>query len=291
MSFPNFKNKHNKDSFFTPKEFMEYQRKIGKYPKFKTPKGVIFCYDRSFMKYLLENHKTTKFDKFFNTYLLNETDNQIAVVANFGIGAPVVVTILEELIAFGVKNFISIGTAGSLQKHLKVGDLVVCERAIRDEGTSHHYLPISKYSYASKKMTEKITYQLDKLKQSYVVGTSWTIDAPYRETVAEAKYYQKEGVLTVEMEASALFAVAEYRKVNLGAIFTASDSLAELKWQPKFHNPRTGKSLDILYKVAVDVLMNKNNILDSAGILDNREINNLTEIILDSRKLSRKRKV
>ena len=57
------------------------------------------------------------------------------------------------------------------------------------------------------------------------------------------------------MEASALFSVAKYRKVNLGAIFTASDSLAELKWDPQFHNERTKRSLEILYKSAIEFLM------------------------------------
>ena len=92
---------------------------------------------------------------------------------------------------------------------------MVCEKAIRDEGTSHHYLKPSKYAYASKDMTQKIKNSLDKFKQKYFVGTSWTIDAPYRETVAEATQYQKEGVATVEMEASALFAVSQYRNVEL----------------------------------------------------------------------------
>ena len=133
---------------------------------------------------------------------------------------------------------------------------MVCEKAIRDEGTSHHYLKYSKYAYASKRLTKKIMESLEKLKQKYFVGTSWTIDAPYRETIAEAKQYQKEGVATVEMEASALFAVAQYRNVELGAIFTISDSLAELEWKPKFHLKKTKKGLEILYKVAIDVLQN-----------------------------------
>ena len=107
---------------------------------------------------------------------------------------------LEELIAFGVKRFISIGTAGTLQKDIKVGDLIVCEKAIRDEGTSYHYLKPSKYAYASKEMTKRIKNALDALEQKYFVGTSWTIDAPYRETVVEARQYQKEGVATVEMK-------------------------------------------------------------------------------------------
>lgn len=257
MGFPNLKDKHANGSMFTPSEFMVYQKKRGKYPKFKTPKGIIFCYQRSLIEFILKNHKTTKVKGFDGEmYLLDETNGKVAVIDKFGIGAPVVATLLEELIAFGVKKFISIGTAGTLQKNIAIGDLMVCEKAIRDEGTSHHYLKPSKYAYASKDMTNKIKNSLDKFKQKYFVGTSWTIDAPYRETVAEVTQYQKEEVATVEMEASALFAVAQYRNVQLGAIFTISDSLAELEWQPKFHSKKTKKGLEVLYKVAVDVLLN-----------------------------------
>ncbi len=224
MAFPNFKNKHANDSMFSPKDYLEYQKKREKYDKFNPPEGVIFCYSKELMEHVLENHKTKKVQRFYGEmYLLSETKNKVAIAGKFGIGAPVVATLLEELIAFGVKRFISIGTAGTLQKNLKVGDLVVCEKAIRDEGTSHHYLKPSKYAYASKVMTQRIENALDALKQKYFVGTSWTVDAPYRETVAEARQYQKEGVATVEMEASALFAVAQYRGVEIGAMFTISD--------------------------------------------------------------------
>ena len=208
------------------------------------------------MEYIIENHKTTKVDGFNGEmYLLNETGGKIAIIGKFGIGSPVVVTLLEELIAFGVKKFISIGTAGTLQKNIKVGDLIVCEKAIRDEGTSHHYIKTGKYAYPSKELTQKIKLSLKNQHVAFVSGTSWTIDAPYRETVAEAKQYQKEGVLTVEMEASALFTVAKYREVELGAMFTISDSLAELKWIPKFHAKKVDNSLEKIYKVAVDVLL------------------------------------
>ncbi len=257
MGFPNLKNKHAKDSMFTPSEFMAYQKKRGEYPKFKPPLGVIFCYSKNLMEYVLENHKTTKVEGFYGEmYLLNETNGKVAIIGKFGIGSPVVVALLEELIVFGIKKFISIGIAGTLQKNIKIGSLMVCEKAIRDEGTSHHYLKHSKYAYASKEITNKIKKSLEKHGQKYFVGTSWTIDAPYRETVAEAKQYQKEGVATVEMEASALFAVAQYRNVELGAIFTISDSLAELQWKPKFHFKKIKMGLEVLYKVAIDVLLN-----------------------------------
>lgn len=133
---------------------------------------------------------------------------------------------------------------------------MVCEKAIRDEGTSHHYTKHSKYSYAGKEITKKIISVLKKNKIKHFLGTSWTVDAPYRETIEEAKQYQEEGVATVEMEASALFAVAEYRKVQLGSIVTISDSLAELQWKPKFKTKRTNQGLEKLYKTAVEVLLN-----------------------------------
>lgn len=255
MTFPNLRNKHSKDALIEPKEFMNYLKKIGKYPKFKAPEGMIFCYQRTLLKHIIENHEVTKAEGFYgDIYLLKETEDKIAVIGNFGIGAPIAVTLLEELIAFGVKKFMSIGTAGTLQKDIEIGDLMICERAIRDEGTSHHYLKRSKYAYASKEMTEKIKNVLEKNKIKYFIGTSWTIDAPYRETIAEAKKYQKEGVATVEMEAAALFAAAQYRKVEMGALFTISDSLAELEWKPKFHSEKTEKGLEQIYIIARDVL-------------------------------------
>lgn len=62
---------------------------------------------------------------------------------------------LELLIAWGVKQFITLGIAGGLQKNLLIGDIIVCEKAIRDEGTSHHYLPYDKYAYPSKNMLSR----------------------------------------------------------------------------------------------------------------------------------------
>ncbi len=255
MTFPNLKGKHAYEAIFTPKEFLNYQKKHGNYPKCKPPKGVIFCYSQSLLKHILENHKTTKEEGFYGEfYLLNETDNQVGVLAKFGIGAPITVVHLEELIAFGVEKFVSIGEAGALQKDLKIGDIVVCNRAIRDEGTSQHYLRHTKYAYASKRMIREIEKALQNLKQKYVVGTSWTIDAPYRETVEEARRYQKEGVLTVEMEAAALYTVAKFRGVDIGSIFTISDSLAELRWKPRFH--LSYKNWEILFQAAKEALLN-----------------------------------
>jgi len=255
MPFPNFKNKHLHDSMISPDDFIIYKKLLGQVPKGRPPEGVILCYDKKLMNSIIAKHKTKKLDFFLGEfYLIAETKNKVGIIGNFGIGAPVSVIALEELIAFGVKKFITIGSAGTLSRHLKEGDIVLCDSAIRDEGTSSHYLKHSKYSSPSKSITEKIKKLLDESGQKYFIGTSWTIDSPYRETVAEAKHYQKEGVLTVEMEASALFAVAAYRKVDMGALFTISDSLAELEWKPKFHTSKFRRSLEKIYEIAKTVL-------------------------------------
>ena len=175
---------------------------------------------------------------------LDETDDRIAVAGGFGIGAPGAIVVLEGLIVQGIRRFLSIGTAGSLQRHLAIGDIVVCDRAIRDEGTSHHYLPPDTYAHASPAATARLVDALQATGTPHSVGTSWTTDAPYRETIAEVQHYQAEGVLAVEMEAAALFAVAAYRGVEMGSLLTISDTLGDLKWDPHFRSDTTRESLE-----------------------------------------------
>jgi uridine phosphorylase len=257
MAFPNFKGKHAHDAMFTPRDCFRYMRRIGKNPIIKAD-AAIFCYSSNLMKYIGEHkqHKTFEYHH-HKGYLVKEKGKTILVYGGFGIGSPGAGAYLEEFTAMGIRRFMSIGTAGGLQKDLNIGDIVVCDKAVRDEGTSHHYLPPSKYAYASPAMTEALVSALKKNGISPRIGASWTIDAPFRETVKEARQYQKEGVLTVEMEASALFAIAAVRKVEMGALFTISDSLASLKWQPKLYHKKTTTGLETLYHVAVDALTHK----------------------------------
>ncbi|HZV13185.1 MAG TPA: nucleoside phosphorylase [Candidatus Kapabacteria bacterium] len=259
MPFPNFKNKYKQKALFTPHDYLSYVKRIEKSPKDRPPESVIFCYGGGLLDYVIRNHnvKRTAEELYGHFYLLSETKNKVGIVGRFGIGAPAVIPFLEEFIAWGVKKFVTVGEAGSLQKHLHPGDIVVCDRAIRDEGTSYHYMKPSKYAYASKTLTKKLETSLDSLGHTYNRGTSWTIDAVYRETIAEVIKYQKEGVATVEMEAAALFTVAQYRKVQMGAMFTISDSLAGLQWSPQFHHEKTKAGKETLYKAAVKALSSR----------------------------------
>ncbi len=256
MTFPNIKGKHKHNSMVSPKDFIKYKKWLRQFPSGNPPEGVIICYHKPLFKRIISRHKTKK-SPFWTgeLHFLKETKNKLAIVGKFGIGSPVAAITLEELIAFGVKKFITVGTAGTLSKELKVGDIVLCNKSVRDEGTSHHYIKYAKYAYPSDKMLKKLKKYMDENKIKYFLGPSWTIDAPYRETVEEARHYQNEGVLVVEMEASALFSVAQVRNVEIAALFAISDSLAELKWKPKFHSKKLQKSVENLYEIARDILM------------------------------------
>ncbi|MFW6014342.1 MAG: nucleoside phosphorylase [Candidatus Nanoarchaeia archaeon] len=250
---PNFNEKYHKEAIFTPEMALQYRIKREGKPNFPVPNGVIFCINWDLLNYILENNEYDEVEGFFARCYLLRKEN-ILVISKFGIGAPTTIALFEELIAYGVKNFISIGNAGGISADVNIGDIVVCEKAIRDEGVSYHYVPASKYAQSSLNMTRILKEVLSNKNIDFCSGVSWTTDAFFRETIEEVEHYQKEDVLTVEMEASALFAVAEYRNVNISVLFTISDSLAKLKWDPKWHAPEVKYSYKKLFEASIETI-------------------------------------
>jgi uridine phosphorylase len=245
MVFPNFPNKHLEEALFHPSDFIKYKKLDGK----KFPKSYILIYDKK----LLGRIKRMDILKKLDIPLVHVDAYQykgIGLVRMAGIGSPHATTIFEELIGLGGRNFLNIGTAGGLQQE----GIFLCEKSVRDEGTSSHYLVHEKYAYPDKTLTSNFARNLEKSGLEFKRATSWTIDAPYRETKAEIIQYKKEGVATVEMESSALFAVAKLRKVKIASAFAVSDVLGE-KWEPKFHHINLKKSLDRLVIAGFDCLL------------------------------------
>jgi uridine phosphorylase len=257
-SYPNFADKHNERAAHSPADFVAYLRSTGGLSGYEAPAGVILCYQRSLYNHMLLSEGLTRperRDALHGVVLLPSTDGRVGVLGQFGIGAPAAAVVLEELAAAGTHSFISIGTAGSLQHDLQIGDLVLCGAAIRDEGVSHHYLPPGKFANPAPAITATFKMALKQAGAPVRTGVSWTIDTPYRETVAEIARYQSEGVLCVEMEAAALFAVAQVRGLQIAAGFAVSDRLAGLIWDPQFHSPQVADSLVVLYEAALTTLL------------------------------------
>ena len=147
-----------------------------------------------------------------------------------GVGAPLSAGLLEEMIAYGCRRFIVCGGCGVLEKHVTVGRLVVVTAAVRDEGTSYHYLPPAREVQAPERAVAALRQTLEQRGLPYLLGKTWTTDGPYRETRDRIARRRAEGCLTVEMEAAALLAVAQHRRVLLGQVLYGGDDLSGPEW-------------------------------------------------------------
>ena len=162
-----------------------------------------------------------------------EIDGQRLAIAHPGVGAPLAAAFLEELISIGCRTFVACGAAGSLVPGQGMGSVVVPQAAIRDEGTSYHYLPPGREVSASASAVESIRATLGRRGMSYVVGKTWSTDGIYRETPQRLERRVSEGCLTVEMEAAAFFAVAAFRGVTFGQLLYAGDDLSGEAWDDR----------------------------------------------------------
>jgi uridine phosphorylase len=254
MSFPNYPDKHKLESLLTPEELVSYRARLGRMPKVK-PEGVLFCLERGLpgrMRWRIPVERAGSMNA--DVYSVKKTRGKVAILTSFGGGSPMVMELAEELAVMGAKRMILMTWGGTLQPDIEPGDIVVCNRAIRDEGASHHYLPPSKYIEATAALVYKLVDALRARGARSTIGTTWTTDAPYRETREEVMQYQAEGVKTVEMESAGLFAVGQMRAVQTASVVIGMDSLATLRWQTPERLDGIMSSLEIVYAAAIDVL-------------------------------------
>jgi uridine phosphorylase len=256
-SYPNFPGKHELTAYVSPKDTIEYVRKHGDLEGYNQLKGVLFTYQSSVFEYLChsEGFGASPPRGFRGIVTLPSTNHEIGVLSGVGFGAPIASVLLENFVALGTTQYLSIGTAGGLSPGCQAGDTVLCDRAIRDEGVSHHYLPSAKFAEPSEALTSRFHCELELADVAFTRGCSWTIDTPYRESVDETRQYQQEGVLCVEMEAAALFSVAQFRSVEIASAFVISDLLDSEEWDPQMKHEATTSSLNRLYDVALRTLI------------------------------------
>ncbi len=156
-----------------------------------------------------------------------------------GVGAALAAVLLEQVVAMGCRKFIACGGAGVLRRDIAVGHLVVPTSAVRDEGTSYHYLPPAREVSASPEAVAAVERVLQRRGVAYLTGKTWTTDAPFRETREKVRMRRAEGCLTVEMEAAAFFAVAQFRGVPFAHILYGGDDVSGLEWDPRGWHKRT----------------------------------------------------
>jgi uridine phosphorylase len=154
------------------------------------------------------------------------------------LGAPYAVILLESLIAWGITEIIFLGWCGAICEDVRIGDVVIPDKAFIDDGTSNNYVSSQcSGSLPSASLSASIKSALTGNNVKFHEGPVWSTDAIYRETKEKVICFQKKNALAVEMEAAALFSVGSFRKIDVGSILIVSDELSSLKWKPGFKNP------------------------------------------------------
>lgn len=219
-----------KDSTFNPNEI---ENKIPNFPKI----GVT-CFSRKLINKIIKEYNPEQIAVISNAnekvpvYKLNYKGLDIAFFMS-RVGASACTVSYEEILAMGLEKLIMFGTCGVLDKDIEDLSIIVPTHAIRDEGTSYHYLEASDEIEVNKKYKIEFIELLKKHKYPYIEGKTWTTDAPYRETKDKVIKRKKAGCVCVEMECSAMNAVAEFRNKDLFTFFYAADNLDSQKWEPR----------------------------------------------------------
>lgn len=178
---------------------------------------------------------------------------QAVAILHPGVGAPLAATFLEEAIAAGARTVVAVGGAGALDPRLELGQVIVASAAVRDEGTSFHYLPPARIVEADPELVAAATRLLTAREVPHLVGITWTTDAPYRETPGKVERRRAEGCVTVEMETAAFYAVARFREVRMLQLLYAADDVSGATWDERDWMQASG-ARHALFRLGLDLV-------------------------------------
>ncbi|MBO3142313.1 nucleoside phosphorylase [Dermatophilus congolensis] len=177
---------------------------------------------------------------------------QLALV-NMPVGAAASVTVAERAVMLGVDTLVAVGSCGSLVPH-EAGALILPTKALRDEGTSYHYLPAGRWVETDAQVRAACGEAIEGLGLEFVEAATWTTDGFFRETPGKVAARRGQGCEVVEMECSALSAMAQFRGVRFGQILYSADSLAaevhdQRGWGSSFREIALNAALDAAIKL------------------------------------------
>lgn len=183
------------------------------------------------------------------------TDADILITLGI-VGCPSCAGNLDLFHAMGIKKTMFCGGGGVLDKNIEVGQILVVDGAIRDEGFSYHYIEPSRYIYTDRTVTEKIIRYLEENSVSYIRGLTWTTDALFRETADRIARRKEEGAKIVEMEQAGCIAVAQFRGFAYGALIYGGDDVSQEEWSNRGWRSRKGIRYDLvtLCKKLVEII-------------------------------------
>lgn len=219
--FPLFEHALSAPSAFTPKALLEAVRAERNLPRDPVPEVCVLEFDGDLTDWLVATGQAKTWRPWACFHTLMETveveGDPIGVIART-IGGPYAVLVAEQLAASGARIILGLTSAGQVSPGLKIPSLVVPTKALRDEGTSYHYLPAAETVGGDAGLAAVLQDELSDLDSPVVTGAVWTTDAPYRETAEQLERHARNGILAVEMQAASLFAFGAARGVRCGVV-------------------------------------------------------------------------
>ncbi|MFH0907326.1 MAG: nucleoside phosphorylase [bacterium] len=230
---PLLKNKHyGQASVFRPERLLREARRQKELPAGNVPAVCVLDPDGDIVAYLLRK-KWARRNRAWSCYhtALHEFERNGMTYGIIGcaVGGPFAVLLAEQLFVSGCRVLISITSAGQIRPLRPPPYFVLIEKALRDEGASHHYLPPAPYAHLGRVVRETLAGALKHCSPAVERGATWTTDAPYRETADAIRYAKAEGILAVEMEAASLYAFAEARRKTVVCFAHVTNQMGNTK--------------------------------------------------------------
>lgn len=216
-------------SAFTPERLMEAVRRERGLPPEAVPPLCVLDFDGDLSDGLAADGRSTPVESWacFHTSMRAVTlDGLRCGIVPRTIGGPYAVLVAEQLWAAGAKVIVGLTSAGRVSPTLPLPSIVVVDEAVRDEGTSLHYVPPSEIiATPTPALADLLAHELSTTASHVERGAVWTTDAPYRETADQLRTWADRGVLAVEMQAAALFAFARARSATAAVVALVSNGV------------------------------------------------------------------
>ena len=212
--------RHHEAPVFTPENLLREARRQLSVPEGAVAPVCVLDPDGDILRYLDRNgrleanpnwacYHTTLHDFVIDGPALG--DGLTFGIIGCAVGASFAVLLAEQLFASGCRLLISVTSSGQILPVREPPYFILIEKALRDEGTSYHYLPAAEYVSIPDALLELFEDDVPGLEEPLARGAVWTTDAPFRETRSAIELCRSKGILAVEMEAAALYAFARAR--------------------------------------------------------------------------------
>ncbi len=217
-------------SVFTAQNLLREARRQKLLSEVSAPRICVLDPDGDIVRYLIETQQA-QLDQYWacyhtNLYSFTLANCQIGIIG-CAVGASFAVLVAEELFASGCELLISITSAGQITALAEPPYFILIQQALRDEGTSYHYLPPAIFSAISPQLLQLLSGGFSDASRTVYTGATWTTDAPFRETSEAIQSARSKGVLAVEMEAAALYTFARAAHVPVLCLAHVTNTMGQ----------------------------------------------------------------